>query len=52
MTGAPASYGAPYGPTKEQEMDMLKGQAEYLEDALSGINKRIQELETGKQSKK
>ena len=40
-------YGAPYGPatTKEQELDMLKGQAEYFEDALDGIKKRITELE-------
>ena len=43
---------APYGPTKEQEMDMLKGQTEVLEDTLSGIQKRIQELEAEKQSKK
>ena len=45
--GAPG-YGVPYGvpatPTKEQELDMLKGQAEHLEDTLEGINKRIQEL--------
>jgi len=43
--GAP--YGGPYGPatTKEQELDMLKGQAEYFEDALDGIKKRITELE-------
>lgn len=46
------NYGVPYGiqaaPTKEQELDMLKGQAEYLEDALEGVNKRIQELGTEK----
>jgi len=42
-----APYAAPYAPaiSGTQELDMLKGQAEYLEDALSGINKRIQELE-------
>lgn len=45
-------YGVPYGvaafagPTKEQELDALKGQAEYLEDALDGIRKRIEELQT------
>ena len=41
-------YGAPAAPTKEQELDMLKGQAEYLEDELGGVNKRIQELGTKK----
>ena len=42
-----APYGAPYGPTatKEQELDALKGQAEYFEDALDGIRKRIEELQ-------
>ena len=40
-------YGAPYAPTvtHEQEVEMLKGQAEYFEDALGGIKKRIEELE-------
>lgn len=44
-TGAP--YAAPFAPTmtREQEMDMLKGQAEYFDDALAGIKKRIEELE-------
>ena len=41
--GAAAAYGAPM--TSEQEVDGLKGQAEYLEDALDGIKKRIGELE-------
>jgi hypothetical protein len=43
-----APYGAPYAPTAtaEQEVEMLKGQAEYFEDALDGIKKRIAELET------
>lgn len=38
---------APYAPTipREQEIEMLKGQAEYFEDALDGIKKRIEELE-------
>ena len=45
--GAIAPYPATYvaGPTREQEVDMLKGQAEYFEDALEGIKKRITELE-------
>jgi len=40
-------YAAPYVPTMtgEQELEMLKGQAEYFEDALDGIRKRIEELE-------
>ena len=40
-------YGAPYGPvaSTEQELSSLKGQAEYFEDALDGIKKRIAELE-------
>jgi hypothetical protein len=32
-------------------MDTLKGQAEYFEDALEGIKKRIQELEAEKEKK-
>jgi hypothetical protein len=52
--GAVPPYAVPYGAaapfaptvTPQQELDGLKGQAEYLEDALDGIKKRIQELET------
>jgi len=50
--GPAAPYAAPYGVpsapamSKEQELDGLKGQAEYLEDALEGIKKRIEELQT------
>ncbi len=49
-SGGAAPYGAPYAApfapamTQEQELDSLKGQAEYLEDALDGIRKRIEEL--------
>ena len=49
--GGPIPYGPPrgnfYGPTvsKEQELDMLKGQAEQLEDALGSLKQRITELE-------
>ncbi len=39
-------YGFNPGASPEQEADMLKGQATYLEDALKGIKKRITELET------
>jgi hypothetical protein len=44
---------APSAPnlTAQQELDGLKGQAEYLEDSLDGIKKRIQELESQKISK-
>jgi hypothetical protein len=50
VAGASAPYGAYYGLKKEQEMDMLRNQAKVVEDALSGIHKRIQELETEKKS--
>jgi len=45
-------YNAPYGATatKQQELDALKGQAEYLEDSLEGIKARMEELE--KETKK
>ena len=47
--GAPPAYPPPAaapGPavTGEQELDALKGQAEYFEDALAGIRRRIDEL--------
>lgn len=46
-------YGAPYGapnaaPTREQELGMLKDQAEQYESTLGDIRKRLQELETEK----
>jgi len=50
----PYTYGGvPFAPTvaPQQELDGLKGQAEYLEDALDGIKKRIEELESQKSSK-
>jgi hypothetical protein len=34
--------------TADEELDMLKGQAELLEDELDGITGRIKELEGGK----
>ena len=51
----PYAYGgAPFAPavTAEQELDGLKGQAEYLEDHLDEIKKRIEELDSQKTSKK
>ena len=46
--GQAAPYAAPFAPTatREQELDALKGQAEYFEDALGGIRKRIEELQS------
>jgi hypothetical protein len=43
-----APYAAPYAPavTREQQVEALKGQAEYFEDALDGIRKRIEKLES------
>jgi hypothetical protein len=40
--------GIPYQPTEEQQADMLKGQAKYLEDQLTDIKKRLKELEAEK----
>jgi len=44
----PTPYAAGFAPTmtKQQQLDALKGQAEYFEDALDGIRKRIEEIET------
>ena len=38
---------APLAPamTREQQLEVLKGQAEHFEDALDGVRKRIEELE-------
>ena len=50
----PYAYGsAPLAPglSTQQELNGLKGQAEYLEDTLDGIKKRIEELESQKSSK-
>jgi len=50
-TGLPgwmrAPYGAPVAPTVSsgQEVEALKGQAQFLADALEGIRKRLSELE-------
>jgi hypothetical protein len=49
MYAYPYGYGA--GPTPEQEVEMLKGQAEYFEDALEGVKKRIVELESEEKKK-
>jgi len=45
--GVPPAYPTPFAPapTREQELDALKGQAEYFENALDGIRKQIEELE-------
>jgi hypothetical protein len=48
-----APYAAPLGPAMapEQEITGLKQQAEYFQNALGDINKRIEELESQKASK-
>jgi predicted nucleic acid-binding Zn-ribbon protein len=38
--------------TATQEVDILKDQAEYFKDALDGITKRIEELESQQADKK
>ncbi|MDH7486160.1 MAG: DUF5320 domain-containing protein [Anaerolineae bacterium] len=42
--GPPAAYG-PYAPSPDEELDALKGQAQWLKDELEAISKRIEELE-------
>ena len=45
--GGDLPYGAPVAQaiTKDQELEALKGQAEYFQEALDGIRKRIEELQ-------
>ncbi len=45
---APPTPGAPVAPSmgREREIDLLKNQAAYFEEALGEIRKRITELET------
>ena len=39
------AYGAPYAsPSREQEVDMLKGEAEWLKGQLDAIAQRMEEL--------
>jgi len=52
--GWPMTGGVPpnaAAPTREQQLDALKGQAEYFEGALGDIRKRLQELEAEKAEK-
>lgn len=45
---APWSYGPqapPYGPTRDQELEMLRSQVKLMQDSLAGAQERIQELE-------
>ena len=46
--GPPASYGAPFGPsmTKEQEIELLREQANHFNRSLEDIKGRIEELST------
>jgi len=45
-TGYPTGFGA--APSMEQEKDALKQQAQYLQQSLESIGKRIEELEKEK----
>jgi len=38
-------------PTRKQQLDALKGQAEYFEGTLGDLRKRIEELEAEKAEK-
>jgi len=52
--GWPMAGGVPpsaTAPTREQELNALKGQAEYFESALGEIRKRLQELDAEKAEK-
>ena len=58
--GSPTPYAGPTNPydtwgmgtiSPKQELEMLKGQAEVLEDQMDGIKSRIQELEKEKKEK-
>ena len=42
--------GGQAAPTAQQELDVLKGQAEYFGGALEDIKKRIEELEAAKKA--
>jgi len=51
--GAGQPYGAPYpGPDKEQELQMLKDQADFFTESLENIRKRIEELESKSEASK
>ena len=46
-----ANLPVPLTVTREQELDMLKSQAEHLEKTLADMNQRMQELESEKKKK-
>jgi hypothetical protein len=52
---APGWYGGGYNrpvpPSRDQEMDMLKNEAEYVENELKQIRARMEELESSTQGK-
>ena len=41
-------YGQPAAATREQETEMLRGQSEYLQQQLSAVQKRLEEVEAEK----
>jgi hypothetical protein len=44
---SPAAWYGPYAPAPEQEVEALKGQAQWLKEQLDAINKRLEEIEKG-----
>ena len=51
--GGPQPYpGAPVGaPSEQEELNVLKAQADYFQNSLEEIKKRISELETSPEDK-
>ena len=48
FNGAGGSYSVPQNLTVDQELEDLKGQADYFEDSLKETKQRIEELQSGK----
>ena len=48
FNGAGGPYPAPQNLTADQELEALKGQADYFEDSLKETKQRIEELQSGK----
>jgi hypothetical protein len=52
--GYPAAFPAPFGPimTKEQELEALRKQGEYLEQALDELRNRISQIDSAPEDSK
>jgi len=48
FNGVPGPYPAPRNLTTDQELEALKGQADYFENSLEETKQRIEELQNGK----